>query len=53
MDVTAIAFYAVICGTLGVVAPNLGSVPIRLGIGAAVGIVAATILPVIKGMIGY
>ena len=53
MDLTAIAFYAVICGTLGVAAPNLGSMPIRLAVGAVVGIVAAILLPVLKGMVGY
>lgn len=53
MDLTSIAFYAAVCGVLGVAAPNLGGMPIRLAFGAAVGIVAAIILPLLKGMIGY
>ena len=44
------AFYACICGVLGVASPRLGSMPVRLAIGAAVGVVAALILPVVRGV---
>lgn len=51
---TAIAWYAAICGCLSAFAPNLGGTMLRLGIGAAVGIFAATLLPFIRGMmVGY
>ena len=53
MDLISIAFYAAICGTLGVAAPNLGKMPNRLAVGAAVGVVAAIVLPLLKGMTGY
>ena len=53
MDWIALAFYAAVCGTLGIVAPKLGGLPWRLGIGAAVGLVAASLLPVLRTMGGY
>ena len=48
-------FYAVVCGTLSVAAPKFVTFPIRFGIGATVGVVAAALLPWIKGMMagGY
>ncbi|MGV6811273.1 MAG: hypothetical protein ACWA47_03430 [Brevirhabdus sp.] len=51
MDPIAIAFYAVICGCLSAVAPNLGGMPVRLTIGAVVGVIAALVLPMVKGML--
>ena len=51
MDPLALAFYAIICGALSVLAPNLGGFLPRLAAGAAVGLVAAGFLPVIKGLI--
>jgi hypothetical protein len=53
MDPISITFYAVICGILSMVAPNLGGTISRLGIGAIVGILAATILPIIRSTMGY
>ncbi len=53
MDPIALVFYAIVCGILGVAAPNLGAPLVRLGIGAVVGIVASIVLPVIKGTMGY
>jgi len=53
MDPITITFYAVICGVLSMVAPNLGGTIPRLGIGAIVGILAAAVLPVIRSIIGY
>lgn len=54
MDVTALTFYAGICGLLSLAAPRLGRPGIRLAVGAAVGIAAAALLPVIKTtFLGY
>jgi len=50
-NLAVIALHAVVCGTLGVAAASL-RVRIHLAIGAATGLVAAIILPVLKGMIG-
>ncbi|MDB0061861.1 MAG: hypothetical protein QNL58_03765 [Octadecabacter sp.] len=52
MDPITITFYAVVCGCLSVVAPRFPGLPIRLGVGVAVSIFAASILPLIKDMIG-
>lgn len=52
MDPIAIVFYAVICGTLSAFAPQFGGMAPRLAIGAAVGIAAAIVLPLIKGAMG-
>ncbi len=52
MDPISISFYAVICGLLGLVAPRLGGVIPRLATGAVVGIVAAVVLPFLKGLMG-
>ena len=53
MDVTALSFYAVICGVLSIAAPSLGRPAIRFALGAVVGIIAAAALPVLKGLISY
>ncbi|MCF2871248.1 hypothetical protein L0664_09255 [Octadecabacter sp. G9-8] len=50
MDPITIAFYAVVCGCLSVVAPKFPGLPVRLGVGAGVGIIAASVLPLIKEM---
>jgi hypothetical protein len=42
MDPISLGFYAVVCGLLGLAGPTLGAAPIRLGIGALVGIVAVS-----------
>jgi hypothetical protein len=52
-DTTAIVWYAAICGTLSALAPSLGGQALRISIGAVVGILAATVLPFLKGMMGY
>ena len=52
MDPVSLGFYAIVCGLLSAVAPNFPRLPVRLGIGALVGIVAASVLPWIKGMMG-
>lgn len=52
-DTTSIIWYAAICGILSALAPSLGGQLTRISIGAVVGILAATALPFIKGMMGY
>lgn len=52
-DATAIIWYAAICGILSALAPSLGGQITRMGIGAVVGILAATALPFARGMMGY
>ena len=52
MDVTALTFYAIVCGVLSWAGPRLGQPVVRFGIGALVGIVAATALPTLRGVIG-
>ena len=51
MDPITLGFYAAVCGTLSVVAPRFPRLPIRLAIGVCVGLVAATLLPMLKGML--
>ena len=52
-DSTSLIWYAVVCGALAAFAPQFGGRIVRLSVGAIVGIVAATILPAFRGMIGY
>jgi hypothetical protein len=51
MDPIALTFYAVVCGLLSAASPRIPRLPVRLGIGAAVGLVAATVLPLVKQML--
>jgi len=53
MDPIVLAFYATVCGALGWASPRLGGPVMRLGIGAIVGIIAATLLPFVRSAIGY
>lgn len=53
MDPISLTFYAVVCGTLSAASPVVHSLPVRLVIGAVVGLVAATLLPFIKLNMGY
>lgn len=52
MDPISLTFYAVICGVLSAVAPSLGGFLPRLITGAGVGLIAAAVLPLAKGMMG-
>ena len=52
MDIVALAFYGIVCGLLGLAGPRLGAPVLRLGIGAAVGVVAASVLPLIRSVLG-
>lgn len=52
MDPVSLGFYAGVCGLLGLAGPRLGAAPVRLGVGAVVGIVAVTALPYVKTLLG-
>lgn len=52
MDPVSLGFYASICGFLGLMGPKLGAAPVRLGIGAGVGVIAVTLLPHVKVLLG-
>lgn len=52
MDLTAMAFYALVCGGLGAMSPRLPSFWQRFGVAALVGIVAAALLPLLRGAFG-
>lgn len=48
MDPVTLTFYACVCAALGAVAPRVPRLPVRIALGAAVGITAATLLPVLR-----
>ena len=52
MDLTVLAFYAVICGLLSLVSPRLGTPLVRVAVGAVVGVAAATLLPFLLAALG-
>ena len=52
MDFFALAFYASVCSVLSVVAPSFPRPLHRLGLGAAVGVIAAAVLPWIRAQLG-
>ena len=52
MDPVTLVFYALVCACLSWAAPKLGAPWIRFGIGAAVGLVAATLLPMARAALG-
>lgn len=52
IDATAIAWYAVICGVLSALAPSFGGRLARIIVGGIVGIVAATVLPMVRALTG-
>ncbi|WP_417206186.1 hypothetical protein [Antarctobacter sp.] len=52
MDPISLVFYATVCGLLGLAGPSLGAAPIRLGIGAIVGVVAVSVLPFVHQILG-
>ena len=52
MDPISLGFYASVCGLLGLAGPRLGAAPIRLAIGAVVGVLAVAVLPQIKELLG-
>ncbi len=52
MDPVSLVFYAIVCGCLGLAGPRLGTAPVRLGIGAMVGVVAVAVLPSLRSLLG-
>jgi hypothetical protein len=52
-ETTSIVWYAAVCGALAAFAPALGGRTVRVMIGAVVGVIAASLLPFIRGMMGY
>lgn len=52
MDMIALTFYAAVCGILSLFAPRLGGMVTRLFVGAGVGVVAASVLPVVRAVTG-
>ncbi|WP_377509269.1 hypothetical protein [Octadecabacter sp. R77987] len=52
MDPISITFYAMVCGCLSMAAPRLGGLVPRLAVGAGIGVAAAILLPVLRGMMG-
>jgi len=48
MDPITLGFYAIVCGLLSAVAPSMPRLPVRLAIGAVVGLAAASLLPLLK-----
>jgi hypothetical protein len=53
MDPVTLVYYAAVCGTLGAASPWLGRLPVRLAVGAVVGLIAASLLPYIHQVVGY
>ena len=52
MDPVSVAYYALVCGLLaGVLPPGLGRLA-KVGVGVGVGLVAATALPALRGVLG-
>ncbi len=51
-DGITIAYYAAICGALASIAPRVRSGMGRIATGAAVGILAATLLPAVRASVG-
>jgi hypothetical protein len=52
MDITALSFYAVVCGVINFAAPRLGKPYMRFFLGAITSILAALLLPSLKAMLG-
>ena len=52
MDVTAMAFYALVCGALGALAPRLPSLWQRFAVAALVGVIVAALLPLMRATLG-
>ena len=51
-DSVTIAYYAAICGALAALAPRLRSVLQRVILGAAVGVIAASLSPTMRSALG-
>jgi hypothetical protein len=52
MDPVTLIYYGAICGLLAVAAPRLTPTVVRLLCGVVVGLVAAGVLPALRGVLG-
>ena len=52
MDIFNIVYYGIICGILGVSAPFLEGRAIRFIVGILVGVIGASLLPILKSILG-
>ena len=52
MDPITMIYYAVVCAALGITTPRIPGTATRLVTGAAVGLIAAAMLPWMRGVIG-
>lgn len=52
MDPVSLVFYAVVCGGLAAAAPSFQSRRARLVVGTITGLVAATLLPLLRRTLG-
>lgn len=48
MDIITVSYYAFVCGVLGLAGPHIGRPLIRLVIGGIVGVLAASLLPMVR-----
>ncbi len=51
-DPVTLFYYAIICGCLALASPRLRTMRTRLAAGLIVGVLAALLLPVLRGVIG-
>ncbi|MFT5421674.1 MAG: hypothetical protein ACI9D5_002432 [Candidatus Endobugula sp.] len=51
MDIFALTFYGIVCGTLAYVSPTMKNKMLRLAMGVCIGLLAATALPLVRGVI--
>lgn len=52
MDPVTATYYAAICAALSAGAPRVPTLPVRLVLGALVGLGAAALLPILRGALG-
>jgi hypothetical protein len=52
MDPVNLVFYAAVCGALAAYAPTAGRRSARFLLGVVVGLIAAALLPLLKGFVG-
>ncbi len=52
LDPITITYYAAVCAALSAGAPRVPALPVRLALGAVVGLVAAAALPWLRGVAG-
>lgn len=53
MDPVGLIYYGLVCGCLSLAGGRIAHPALRFGIGVAVGVVAVTILPLLRGSGAY